>query len=93
MLADGKRSLLHKPDNRLLLRGVVRIECASRVLLKDEVQKLDEFLFLQVGERLEDALSDLLLQRRVGHARATSPGFSLAVSPFILFCSVVSVLS
>ena len=40
------------------------------MLLKDEVQKLDEFLFLQVGERLEDALSDLLLQRRrVGHAR------------------------
>ena len=78
MLADGKRSLLHKPDNRLLLRGVVRIECASRVLLKDEVQKLDEFLFLQVGERLEDTLSDLLLQRRrVGHARATIGGFSV----------------
>jgi len=71
-LADGKRSLLHKLDNRLLLRGVVRIECASRVLLKDEVQKLDEFLLLQVGERLEDAHSDLLLQRRrIGHrARA-----------------------
>ena len=48
------------------------------MLLKDEVQKLDEFLFLQVGERLEDALSDLLLQRRrVGHARATIGGFSV----------------
>ena len=59
------------------------------MLLKDEVQKLDEFLFLQVGERLEDALSDLLLQRRrVGHARATIGGFSLELYSFPLFCAV-----
>ena len=61
-LTGGERTPLQEPDDLVLLFCVVRVEGAARVLREYEIKQIDELLLLQVGQRLEDDLSNTLLR-------------------------------